>query len=167
MWDGRERERERNPSQGLLLYHSLKLVKEVGSRSLTRISRAPPRHQRLFREVKILKAWYCAGETEQTLDPVTEYASGGRCSITELITAAWKRRGPGANSTSVGWIVLRPEVYCPRPNLLLDGDSNIKGIDFGFTCGWIPVWRPLYVTLKLFLELKVRSPWGGCVEPKS
>lgn len=84
----RERERERNPSQGLLLYHSLKLVKEVGSRSLTRISRAPPRHQRLFREVKILKAWYCAGETEQTLDPVTEYASGGRCSITELITAA-------------------------------------------------------------------------------
>lgn len=42
-------------------------------------------------------------ETEQTLDPVTEYASGEGV-----------RRRPGANSTDVGCPVLQPEVYRPR-----------------------------------------------------
>lgn len=58
-------------------------------------------------------------------------------------------------STATGSLL---PMYVKTKNLLLDAASNIKFIDFGLTFGWIPVWQPPYVGLKLFPRSKVRSP---------
>lgn len=108
-------------------------------------------------------------ETEQTLDPVTEYASGEDVRLPSW--SQWHERG-GPGQILPGSAVqycnrkftahvredkkpafgrrLEHQVYRLRSYLWLD------------TCVAASLCRP-----ETLSRVKVRSPWGGCVEPKT